>query len=167
MRLGAAGGSGAIDPHHLLLGRMHSAGKNARLGRRSVAARPGHSGDDRTLPENGHQAIARTIAPHHANHDGRAAERGDITGGVAGAARNDLGRVVVQDQDRSLAGDPRDLAVDEFVDDQVAEHRDAASFEGVHELDEAPRIDRERSLSVLGWRFRSHAYRSIRRVTAP
>ena len=57
--------------------------------------------------------------------DGRAAERRDVIGGVAGSSGDDLGRVVVEDQHRRLAGHARDVAVNELIDDQIAEHRDA------------------------------------------
>ena len=82
--------------------------------------------------------------PGDADHDGRAAERRDVAGGVAGAARHDLGRVVVEDQHRRFARHARDLAVDELVGDQVAEHGRPRAGEAVDELEQAARIDRRR-----------------------
>ena len=71
-----------------------------------------------------------------------AAERRDVARGVAGAARHDLGRVVVQDQDRRLARHARDLAVDELVGDQIAGDHDAAPGQRVDEREQPSSLAR-------------------------
>ena len=81
------------------------------------------------------------VAPGHADEPRAAAERGDVAGGVAGAAGHDLGRVVVEDQDRRLARHARDLAVDELVDDQIAERpRRGRPAKRVDEREQARRV---------------------------
>ena len=64
---------------------------------------------------------------------GAAAERRDVVRGVAGAAGDHLGGVVLQDQHRRLARDPGHLAVDELVGDQIADDQDAAAGKAVDE----------------------------------
>ena len=72
------------------------------------------------------QPPARLVAADHADQRRAAAERGDVVGGVAGAAGHDLGRVVLEDQHRRLARDARHAAVDELVGDEVADDGDAS-----------------------------------------
>ncbi len=79
------------------------------------------------------QPPSRLVFAGDADGDGVAAERGDVVGGVAGAAGHDVGRVVLEDQDRRLPRHAGDLAVDELVDEQIAEHRDADAGEVVDE----------------------------------
>ena len=88
------------------------------------------------------QAARFGIRADHA-HQARAAAKGrDVVGGVARPAGHHLRRVVLQDQDRRFAGDAGDLAVDELVGDDVADHEDAAVREAVDE--------REQPLPALG-----------------
>ena len=63
-------------------------------------------------------------------------ERGDVVGRVARAARHHLGRVVFQDQHRRLARNARDFAVDELVDDDVADHEHATVAESIDQGEE-------------------------------
>ena len=79
------------------------------------------------------QPPSRLVVAGDADGDGVAAERGDVVGGVAGAAGHDVGRVVLEDQDRRFPRHAGDLAVDELVDEQIAEHRDADAGEVVDE----------------------------------
>src|SRR5712692_9333560 len=48
-------------------------------------------------------------------------------------ARHDLGGVVLENEHRRFARDPRHLAVDEFIGDEVADDEDAAAGEAVDE----------------------------------
>ncbi len=63
----------------------------------------------------------------------RAAERGDVVGGVARAAGHHRRRVVFEDQHRRLARDARHLPVDEFVGDEITDDQHAAAAEAVDE----------------------------------
>ena len=73
------------------------------------------------------------IGADHARERGAPAERRDVVGGVAGAAGDDLRRVVLEDEDRRLARHAGHLAVDELVGDQIADDEHAAAREAVDE----------------------------------
>ena len=90
----------------------------------------------------GEQPAAFGIGADEPGEARAAAERGDVVGGVAGAAGHHLRRVVLQDEDRRLARDAGDLAVDELVGDEVADDEHAAAREAVDE--------REQPLLALG-----------------
>ena len=122
---------------------MHAAGENARLDRRPVLAR---AHDVRTVDaavKARQQPPPFGIGAHHADEPRAAAERRDVVGGVARAAGDHLGRVVLQDQHRRFARDARDLAVDELVGDDVADDQHAAVRKAVDE--------REQALFALGF----------------
>ena len=71
-----------------------------------------------------------------------------------GSAGNNLGRVVVEDQDRRLTRDAREFTVDEFVDDQVAEDGDAGLGESVDEGQKTagePRDRRGAGARAVSW----------------
>ena len=80
------------------------------------------------------------VAPDQPDGAPCAAERGDVAGGVAGAAGHDLRRVVFEDQHRRFARDARDVAVDELVDDEVADDGHARVCKTVDDLEQAVRI---------------------------
>src|SRR4051812_27011280 len=69
------------------------------------------------------------IGPDQAAETRAAAERGDVVRGVPGAAADHLRGVVLQDEHGRLARDARDLPVNEFVGDDVADDEDAAAGE--------------------------------------
>ena len=83
------------------------------------------------------QPAAFGIGADEAGEPRAAAERGDVVRGVAGAAGDHLGRVVLEDQHRRLARHARDLAVDELVGDEVADDQHAAAAEAVDEREQA------------------------------
>ena len=120
---------------------MDAAGEDARLGRCAVTARP----DDRphvNVPAHDvEQTTAGLVAAGHAHRDRRAAERRDVARRVARSAGDDVRRVVVEDEDGRLPRDAGELAVDELVDDEVAEHRDAQIGKVVHERQQTAGID--------------------------
>ena len=121
MRVGH-GFAAAIDAHDLLLGRVDAAGENAGLDRRldsPPAAR------HRRAPRGGATPRA-AVVPVRRGRPGRPADARpprarDVVRGVAGAARQHLGRVVFENQHRRFARHARDAAVDELVGDQIAE----------------------------------------------
>jgi hypothetical protein len=82
------------------------------------------------------------------------AERRDIVRRVAGPARDDLGRVVVEDQHRRLSRHARQFAVDELVGQQVAEDDHALAGEVVDERQQAAGVDRRANRER--WAARSH-----------
>ena len=67
-------------------------------------------------------------------HEARTpAERYDVGGRVGSASRHELGCVVLKNENRSLARDASNLAVDELIGDEVADHEHAAGSKTVHE----------------------------------
>ena len=101
---------------------MDAAGENARLDRRSIVLR---ADDLRAIDAARKLASSRRPFGIGADQPGEpraAAERRDVVGRVARAARHHLCRVVLEDQHRRLAGYARHLAVDELVGDEIADH---------------------------------------------
>ena len=76
----------------------------------SASGRPpaGHAAHVDAPPHAPRAGAGRLVAAGDADRGGAPAERRDVVGGVAGAARHDLRRVVVEDQDRRLARHARD-----------------------------------------------------------
>ena len=126
----------AIDPNHLLLGGMDAAGEDAGLDRRRRLRHPQQVPRIDAAMQRRHDAPARDVAPDHRDESGAAAERRHVVGRVAGAARDDLGGVVLEDEHRCLARHARHPAVDEFVRDDVAHDDDLPVAKGVGERNE-------------------------------
>ena len=124
----------SIDAHDLLLGGMDAAGENARLGWRRIAGRPHHSALIHTSRQRRKHASAWFVAPGDADKTDPRPQNGSVMGGVAGATRKHLGRVVFENQHRGFARDPRDTAVHEFVRDEVAEDDDPDVGEAIDEV---------------------------------
>jgi hypothetical protein len=125
---------------------MDAARENARLGRCAIAARLHDPAQVDVAAEHLEQPLAGFVGGGDADRRRPAAEGGDIFRGVPRAARDDLGRVVIEDQHRRFARDARDLAVDELVGQQIAEHRDPDSRKIVDESKQA----------LVGCRWLSH-----------
>ncbi len=87
------------------------------------------------------QPPAGLVAAGDTHGHGSTAERRHVARRVPGSAGHDLGRVVVEDEDRRLARDARQLSVDEFVDDQVAEDGDTGLVERVDQGQETSGIN--------------------------
>ena len=77
-----------------------------------------------------HQTLARIVTPDDTDERRASAEVRNVVGGVACAARHDLGRVVLEDEHRRFARHPGDAARDELVGDEVAQYDDAAATRG-------------------------------------
>ena len=120
---------------------MNPAGQDPRLGRRAEPLRTQHRPHIDTRSQRVEQPTARFVLSGESNRDGRTAERRNVARRVAGSSRNDLRRVVVQDQHRCLARDARDVAVNELIDNQIAKHRDADVGKSIDEGQEPRRID--------------------------
>ena len=73
---------------------------------------------------------ARFVAADERHEPHGSTEARDVVRGIAGAAGNDRGRVVFEDQHRRFARDAGDAAIDEFVGDQIAEHHDTLAAAG-------------------------------------
>ena len=95
------------------------------------------------------QPAAGLVAADDADQSRAAAERRDVVGGVAAAARHDLGRVVLEDQHRRLARDARDAAVDELVGHDVADDGDRPAPQRVDQREELRRIHPTASIKLL------------------
>ena len=102
-----------------------------------VAGGPDHCPDVHAAPHDVEQPPPGLVTAGDANRGRRTAERRHVAGGIPGAAGNDVRRVVVEDEDRRLARDARQLAVDELVDDEIPEDGDARPGELVDELQES------------------------------
>ena len=120
---------------------MDAAGEDARLGRCAVAAGPADRAHVDVPAHDVEQTPAGLVAAGHAHRNRRAAECRDIARRIAGAAGDDVRRVVVEDEDGRLPRDAGELAVDEFVDDEVAENRDSQIGKAVDERQQAAGID--------------------------
>ena len=118
---------------------MNAAGENARLDRRLVVRRPHDPVPSHTARQRREQAPAGFVAAGETDERRAAAEACGVVRGVPRAARQHLGRVVLEDQDRRLARDARDAAVDELVGEQIAENDDRGVGEAVDEVKQAPR----------------------------
>ena len=121
----------AVEADDLLLGRVRAAGEDARLHRRRVG-RPRRRRPSSAMPFS--RSSARSLRPCASrpstpNGQRPAAEGADVVDGVGAAAQPHVGRVVLQDQDRRLAADPLDAAVDELVGHEVGEDQDAPAGE--------------------------------------
>ena len=113
---------------------MQPAGEDAGLDRRPIALRAQHVRGVDPRPQPVHQlAVAGT---DEAGDPDVAAEGARVAGGVARAAGHDDGAVVLEDEDRRLARDPRGVAVEEFVGDHVADDRDPPAGEPLGEADQ-------------------------------
>ena len=123
-RRGVTGAARAVDAHDLLLRRVHAAGEDAGLDGRRIAPRRARRPCARRAAAPPAAVRRPSSRPTTPTTSTRGAERRGIVRGVAGAAGHDLGRVVAEDQDRRLARDAIDLAVDELVGDQIADDDD-------------------------------------------
>jgi hypothetical protein len=114
---------------------VNPAGEDACLDGRPVA----FGFDDCALADVARQrsnhAAARLVTTRQPHDGDSSAKSCRVVGGVAGAARQDLGRVVLENQDRSFARDTRDASVDELVREQITEDDDASCREAIDELE--------------------------------
>ena len=106
----------------------------------------------------GQQPPSLRIDAGEPGQHGAPAERGDVVGGVAGAAGDDFGRVVLEDENRRLARHARHLTVDELVGDQVADDQHAPAREPV---DQASSRSRRSASPGRGWTERAISIREI------
>ena len=126
----------SIDPHDLLLRRVDAAGEDARLDRRAIAARPDQRARLDTARQRADDATARVVTADQRHELRAAAEARHVARGVAGAAGDDFGGVVLENQDRRLARHTRHPAVDILVGDEIAQHHDAATATGGDEIEQ-------------------------------
>ena len=128
----------AIDAHDLLFRGVDAAGQNTGLHRRLIAGRTQHAlAVDALQPRQ--QPLSRFVLPHHADESGASAERRHVVRRIAGAAGDNFGRVVLQNQDRRFARYSRHAAINELVGNEIAGNCDASGRKRVHELQQ-PRL---------------------------
>src|ERR1700676_1976492 len=77
--------------------------------------------DSVLLRKLGSQLLARLVLADQADEDAARAERGDVARDIAGAADIALAALHGNDRRRRLRRDPRHLAVDEFVEHEIAD----------------------------------------------
>ena len=116
---------------------MDAARENARLHRRPIVADADDVRPIDSAMEGSRQPPPFGIGADHSGKTHMPTERGRVVRGIAGAARDDLRRVVLENQDRRLARHPGHLAVDELVRNQIADDEDAAAREAVDEREQA------------------------------
>ena len=83
------------------------------------------------------QHASRLIITDDSHRQNVDAQIREIVDCVRAAAGNDAAFAMLQDQDRSLARDPRDLAKNEFVGHQIAEDSDRHLWERFDDLPQA------------------------------
>ncbi len=125
-----------IDPHHLLLGGMNAAGEDPRLHRRLVVGRPDQPIARHATRQGGNQPSPWIVAAGEADKGDASAERRRVVGGIARTAGKNLGRVVLEDQNRRLARHASHAAVHELVGQQIAQDDDAQPRKAIDEREE-------------------------------
>ena len=122
----------AVEADQLLARRRVTAGHDARLhGRRAARLRHQAVGRHAGGVKERLQLLPRPVAPDHADRDDARAERVDVVRRIRRAAQQHLALDKSQDQDGRLARDPRRLAEEILVGDEVADDDDRARAEGV------------------------------------
>ena len=116
---------------------MDAAGKNAGLDRRVITAGTRQSGAIDGALQRQHHTAAGFVAAGQRHQRDRPTQAGDIVRGVAGAARDDLGGVVFENQHGRFARDARHPAVDELVGEQIAEYDHALAAARGNQAEEA------------------------------
>ncbi len=128
----------AVDAHHLLARSVRHAGENARLGDRGVALVFEHAAhSDALVAKVFQQHAPGFVVADDADGKNIHAEIGEIIGGVGAAAGDDRALAMLENQHRRFARHARNLAEDEFVGDQVAQHRDGDLGKRLDDLPEA------------------------------
>ncbi len=84
----------------------------------------------------GEHPPAFVVTADEPRHAGASSERRDVVRRVSGSARQNLRRVVLQDEHGRFTRDPGDLAIDELVRDEIADDEHAPAREAVDELQE-------------------------------
>src|ERR1051326_2510471 len=77
------------------------------------------------LPEGVQQHASGFVVTNDANGKYGYAEISQVIDGIAGAAGHHAALAMTQDQYRRFTRDARDFTVDEFIGNQVSQHRDA------------------------------------------
>jgi hypothetical protein len=121
---------------------MHAAGEDARLDWRAIVRGTYDGAPIDAAMKAAKQAAPFRVRPDEAGERHPPPEGRQVIGRVAGSPGDRLGGVVLENQDRGLSRDPRDLAVDELVGNQITDHEDAAARETVDE--------RQQTLLALG-----------------
>src|SRR5262245_39528619 len=98
---------------------MRAARKDPRLDWRPISGRAGNGLPVHRARQTAEQPPPFGIRADQTRERCAAAERGDVGGGITGTAGDELRRVVLENENRRLARNARDLSVYEFVGDQV------------------------------------------------
>ena len=89
---------------------------------------------DAGLGEDGEQTAPLLVGPDHSHRDRRGPQRAEILHRVAAASRHRVGPPVIDDEDGGLARDARDLAVEELVEDEIAEDHHTRPLEAADDV---------------------------------
>jgi hypothetical protein len=83
------------------------------------------------------QLAASFVIANDADRQDARTEVGEIADGVGGAARICFRAAVAKNQDRSFARDARDLAGNEFIEDEIAHDGNRLARKGSDEIEQA------------------------------
>ena len=168
--LGLAGVSKAalaVQPQDLMPGGVSRAGHEAGLDGRPVVPVSFNRGNgELRVLELPVELLSGGIPPQDPDRDGMGLERDQIVDGVGRAPRKNAGFPVLEDEHRSLAGNPGKLSEHELVRHQVAvdddgtagkavdDFRVAAGVRGSHTASSTTRLASSRSSTTqCGWTF--------------
>jgi hypothetical protein len=70
------------------------------------------------------QRAAAMVSTHNSDGENFSAEIGKVIDGICGAAGIVFGFAMTKDQDRSFAGDARDVASNKLIEDEIADDAD-------------------------------------------
>ena len=115
----------AVDPEDLLLFCILFAGQNARFERRGIAFFDGEAVRRDAMPfKNPLDGLARFVRADDADGNGFDAQRPEVEERVSGAAEGEFLFLIRKNEDGGFARDPPCIAVQIFVEDDVAPDSD-------------------------------------------
>lgn len=87
------------------------------------------------------ERFAAIVITYCADGDHARTQRGEIHRSIRAAARISFGPTVAQDQHWRFARNTGDLARDEFVEDEIAEHANSLAQKCSHHIEQSDQID--------------------------
>ena len=131
---------------------MNAAREDSCLDGRAITAGPRQARAFDGSRQHLEEPASRFVAANEGHQPHRPSDAGHVVRGIAGAAGHDFGRVVFEDQDRRLARDPGNAAIDEFVGNQIAEDDDALAAAGRDQRAQSGCASRLCAIPCLLWR---------------
>src|SRR5262245_20378920 len=114
---------------------MNSARENPHLRGRPAGLRNDDPADiDSEIGKVSEELLPLSIIAYQAHGERLCAKRPKIVDRVGASTGNDLSFTVIQNENRRLAGDSRNFAVDKYVGDEIADHDKTLSFESINDV---------------------------------